>query len=119
MKKLFAFLLLAMMLLPVLALAEGIQTEPVTWDYLLTIAGCAAMTVLIVQLLKLPLDRVWKIPTQIVVFFISLIIMLLATYFTSGLTWSNALLTVFNSVIAALAAIGMYETTVAKFEKKQ
>lgn len=118
MKKMFLLILTLLLLLPVVALAEGVPTEPVTWEYLLTIAGCAVMTVLIVQLLKLPLDRVWKIPTQIVVFVIALIIMLLATHFVTGLTWSNGLLAVFNSVIAALTAIGMYEVTLAKLEKK-
>lgn len=118
MKKLITCLLMSLLLIPAIAMAEELPVEPVTWDYLLTIAGCAGMTVLIVQLLKLPLDRVWKIPTQIVVFFISFVIMILATYFTGGLTWSNALLTVFNAVIAALTAIGIHQTVVSKFENK-
>lgn len=32
--------------------------EPLTWAYLATIAGAAAFTLLIVQFLKAPLDRV-------------------------------------------------------------
>ena len=116
MKKLFAILCL-LLVLPVVALAEAIPTEPVSWEYLATITGCAAMTLLIVQLIKAPLDKVWKIPTRIVVFFISFTIMLIATAFTSGLTWSSGLLTFFNAVIAALTAMGGYELTFAKLEK--
>lgn len=132
MKKIFACLMLLIVLLPCAVFAEAeiaevvteiveteLPVEPVSWDQLATIAGCAMMTMLIVQLLKLPLDKVWKIPTRIIVFLIALIIMLAATYFTKGLTGSTALLTVFNAVIAALTAMGGYELTFAKIEKKE
>ena len=106
--------------LPVVAVAEGeIPTDPFTWEQLATIAGAALATMLIVQLLKLPLDKVWKIPTRIIVFLIAAIIMLMATYFTTGLTWSSAALTVLNAVIAALTAMGGYELTFAKLEKRK
>ena len=39
--------------------------EPLTWTYLATIAGAAAFTLLVVQFLKAPLDKVWKIPTRV------------------------------------------------------
>lgn len=96
----------------------GLPTEPFTWEYLATIAGATVLTMLIVQLLKLPLDRVWKIPTRIVVYVIALIIGLLATQFTVGLTPQNALLTAVNAVIVALAAMGGYELTIKKLEGK-
>ena len=117
---LFCLLLLAV-LVPAFALADGevIPTDPFSWEYLATIAGSALATMLIVQLLKLPIDRVWKIPTRIVVFFISLVIMLLANLFTVGLDWSSALLTVFNAVISALTAMGGYELSFAKLEHKE
>lgn len=119
MKK-FIGLFLFILTLPVVALAEGeLPTQPFTWEQLATIAGAAAATMLIVQLLKLPLDKVWKIPTRIIVFLIAAIIMLLATYFTQGLEWSSALLTLMNAVIAALTAMGGYELTFAKIEKKK
>ena len=98
--------------------AGGLPTEPFTWEYLATIAGATVLTMLIVQLLKLPLDRVWKIPTRIVVYMIALIIGLLATQFTVGLTPQNALLTAVNAVIVALAAMGGYELTLKKLENK-
>ena len=78
MKKLLCclVLLMALMLISSVAMAEGeLPTEPFTWEYLATIAGATVATLLIVQLLKLPLDKVWKIPTRIVVYVISLIIL--------------------------------------------
>ena len=131
MKKLITCVLVLLFLLPAAALAEEIAaevvaevveselpTQPVSWAQLATIGGCAMMTMLIVQLCKLPLDKIWKIPTRFVVFFISLVIMMMATYFTNGLDGSTALLTVFNAVIAALTAMGGYEVTFAKIENK-
>jgi hypothetical protein len=130
MKKVFVWLLLLLFLLPVVAMAEQlaeaaaevvaseIPTNPVTWEQLATIGGAALATMLIVQLLKLPLDKVWKIPTRIIVFVIAFVVLILATYFTDGLSWNTALLTVINAVIVALTAMGGYEMTFAKFEKK-
>ena len=129
MKKIIVFLLLALLMLPAMAGAEAlvevatevvaseIPTQPVTWEQLATIGGAALATLLIVQLLKLPLDKVWKIPTRIVVFFIAFVVLILATYFTQGLSWNDALLTVINAVIVALTAMGAYELTFAKLEK--
>lgn len=120
MKKLLCCLVLlfALLLTCSVALAEGeLPTEPFSWEQLATIAGATMATVLIVQLLKLPLDNVWKIPTRIVVYFIALIILLCATLFTSGLTIQNGILTAVNAVIVALAAMGAYEVTFRKLEK--
>lgn len=99
--------------------AAGLPTEPFSWEYLATIAGATLATMLIVQLLKLPLDKVWKIPTRIIVYVIALIISLLATQFTVGLTLQNGLLTAVNALIVALSAMGGYELTIAKLEKKK
>lgn len=120
MKKLFVFTLILMMLLPVVALAEGeLPTEPFTWAQLATIAGATAAVLLIVQLLKLPLDKVWKIPTRIVVYIISLILLLLANLFTDGITLQSGILTAVNAVIVALAAMGAYEMTFRKLDEKR
>ena len=95
-----------------------VPKEPFSWEYLATIAGATLATMLIVQLLKLPMDKVWKIPTRIVVYVIALIISLLATGFTTGLTWENGILTAVNAVIIALAAMGGYEATIKRLEGK-
>jgi energy-coupling factor transporter transmembrane protein EcfT len=96
-----------------------IPTDPFDWGQLATIAGATLATLLIVQLLKLPLDKVWKIPTRIVVYVIALIIMIAATYFTGGLTWEKVGLAAVNAVIVALAAMGSYELTFAKLDAKK
>ena len=124
---LIAAVCLILALFCVAALAEApavttgggtVPTEPFSWDYLATIAGATLATMLIVQLLKLPMDKVWKIPTRVVVYLIALIISLLATAFTTGLTWENGILTAVNAVIIALAAMGAYEVTLKKLEGK-
>ena len=48
---------------------------------------------------------------------IALVVMLLATHFTVGITWSNGILAAVNAVIVALAAMGSYEITFAKLGK--
>lgn len=119
-KLLWCLVLLSALLLSCsVALAEGeLPTEPFSWEQLATIAGATVATVLIVQLLKLPLDKVWKVPTRIVVYLIALVILLLATQFTTGLTPQNGLLTAVNAVIVALAAMGAYEVAIRKLEGK-
>ena len=112
-------LMLTVVLMSSVALAEGeLPTNPFTWEQLATIAGATLATVLIVQLLKLPMDHIWKIPTRIVVYVIALIILLLATQFTTGLTLESVLLTAVNAVIVALAAMGAYEISIKKLEDK-
>lgn len=131
MKKIFSILMLAVILLtsllPMLAFAEeaavtpsvdaAIPTEPFSWEYLVTVAGAAAFTLLVAQFLKFPLDKVWKIPTRIVVYVIALAVMVIATAFTTGLTAQNFLLACSNAFIAALTAMGAYEVTFAKLNK--
>lgn len=118
-KLLYCVLLIAMLtLMCSVAVAEGeLPADPLDWNQLMTIGGATMFTLLVVQLLKLPLDKVWKIPTRIVAYAIALITMLLATWFTTGLTLSNALLAAVNAVIVALAAMGTYEVTFAKAGK--
>ena len=120
MKKLLLCLVLftAMLLTCSVALAEGeLPTEPFTWEQLATIAGATLATLLVVQLLKLPIDKVWKIPTRLVAYAIALVVMILATHFTAGLTPQNTILAAVNAVIVALAAMGSYELTFAKLKK--
>ena len=89
---------------------------PWTWAYLATIAGATAATLLIVQFLKVPLDKVWKIPTRLFVYLIALVIMTVATAYTSGLTANTFLLCILNAFIVALAAYGSYELTFSRFD---
>ena len=90
---------------------------PWTWAYLATIAGATAATLLIVQFMKVPLDKVWKIPTRLFVYIIALVIMTVATAFTSGLNLNSFLLCLLNAFIVALAAYGSYELTFARSDR--
>ena len=134
MKKLLSLVLLLLAVtlfaFPVSALAEdtadattgitaseaGTPAEPFTWQYLASIAGAAAFTLLVVQFLKAPLDKIWKIPTRVFAYIIALLTMLVATAFTTGLDIQTALLAVVNAFIAALTAYGAYEVTFAKLD---
>lgn len=110
-------LIIALLLMSGVAMAEGeLPTDPFSWEQLATIAGATLATLLIVQLLKLPLDKIWKIPTRFVAYVIALIISLLATQFTTGLTLQNGILAAINAVIIALAAMGAYEITFRKLK---
>lgn len=90
-----------------------------TWGYILTNGGAVFATVFIVQFLKLPLDKVWKIPTQYVVYFIALILLAVANFFVGKLNLEMFALIVFNSFIVAWSAMGLYENAVAKPEEKR
>ena len=69
---------------------------------------------LFVQFFKVPLDKVWKIPTRLFVYIVALAIMLIATLFSGGLTVDGAALAACNALLAAFAAYGAYEVTFAK-----
>lgn len=119
MKRIFTLLLcLLMIFLPICALAETGETvtEPFSWQYLATVGGAAAFTLLVVQFLKAPLDKVWKIPTRFLVYVIALVTMLAATALTTGLNIDSVLLAAVNAVLAATSAYGMYEVSFAKLE---
>lgn len=112
--------MLLLLIMPAVAIAEGnLPTEPFTWEYLVTILGATAATLVIVQVFKFPLDKVWKIPTRFVVYFVALVIMETATYFTAGLDVSSALLNILNAFIVALAAYGSYELTFRAADEKK
>lgn len=118
------FSALALLAMPVIACAEATLTEtpnvdPFTWQYLATIAGSSAFTLLVVQFLKAPLDTVLKMPTRAFAYCVSLAVMLVATAFTTGITPNSALLSVVNAFLSALTAMGAYEMTFAKTEKTE
>ena len=137
MKKLLSLVLLLLAVtlfaFPVSALAEdtadattgitaseaGTPAEPFTWQFRASIAGAAAFTLLVVQFLKAPLDKIWKIPTRVFAYIIALLTMLVATAFTTGLDIQTALLAVVNAFIAALTAYGAYEVTFAKLDNNK
>ena len=118
---LIALVCAAILAVPVLGAAEDMDSltapsEPVTWEYLVTVAGASLMTLLIVQFIKAPLDRVWKVPTAFVAYMIALAILVAAHAMTSGMNANTFLLCLLNAFIAATSAMGMYEKTFRKIE---
>jgi cell division protein FtsW (lipid II flippase) len=94
------------------------QNEFISWAYLGTMTGAVAATTLIVQFLKVPIDKVWKIPTRFIVYVFSALILVAAECITQGgITWARVGLILLNAIIAATAAMGSYEITFAKSEK--
>lgn len=88
-----------------------------TWGFLGTMAGAVSATTLIVQFLKIPLDKVWRIPTRFVVYFIALILLLAVELVTSHLTLERVFLILLNGIVVAMASMGTYEVTFKKIEK--
>lgn len=83
-----------------------------SWGELGTLAGATAATLLIVQFAKLPLDKVWKIPTRLLVLVVAFLILLGAQAFTAGLSPEALPLIALNSFLVAAAAMGAYEVAI-------
>lgn len=97
-------------------LNEPAAQAPYTLDQIATIPGAIAATLLIVQYLKFPLDKVWKIPTRFLVLMIALLLLGGAQAMVRGLTWSDVPLVVINAFVVALAAMGAYEVSFKKLK---
>ena len=93
------------------------MNEYLTWEFLGTFAGATATTTLIVQFLKLQVDKVWKIPTRYIVYIIAALILFAVQLFSGSLTIENIVLTLLNAVVVTMASMGTYEVTFAKFGK--
>ena len=95
-----------------------IPTEGYDWTELGTVAGAAAFTLLFVEYIKAPLDKVWKLPTRAVAYAFAFVVMLAARAFMQGLTLEGIAITAVNAWLAGAAAIGTYESTFAKRDKQ-
>ncbi len=115
------FLLFALLTLPVFALADSVVLNGdafFDWAQLGTFSGAVAVVVFLVQLLKLPADKVWKIPTQYIVYLVSLAVLILAQVFTGdGFHWGNLVLCLFNAALVALSAMSAYDLSIGKVEQ--
>lgn len=101
------------------AMAEAVvqpesPAELLSWEFLLTTTGCAFAVGLIVQSTKGALDKLVKIPTTLYAYVIAVVTLLLATWFTGGLTLSNALLTLFNGWIVSATASKSFDVITGK-----
>lgn len=121
-------LMMVMVLVPMMAaaseaavevgLVEEVDENTFTWPQLATVAGATLATVFIVQFIKLPLDKVWKIPTRYVVYVIALAILALANVFTVGITAEGFPLLAGKALIVASSSMGAYEVLLAKKDAK-
>jgi len=85
-----------------------------TWEELATQAGATALVLLIVQFVKAPLDRIWKIPTRVLAYILAVLIMMTSAIFTGSFSISTFALIALNAVVVACGAMGAYEATFAK-----
>jgi hypothetical protein len=118
MKKTLCLAGLGLLLTSLASLAEsaGTPAQPYTWDYLATVGGATAATLLIVQYLKVPLDRWRHIPTRFLVLAIAFLILTTARAFTTGLTLRDLPLLVVNAFLVSLSAMGAYEISFARVD---
>ena len=83
------------------------MTEFFTWGFLMTFGGAAIATTIITQFIK---DAAKAIPTQIVSYFIALVVLLGATAATGAAQgWQDWLLVPFNALLVSLASNGVYD----------
>lgn len=112
-------LLVTCLVLPALTLAEGALLNDgafFDWASIGTFSGAVAATVFVVQLLKLPLDKVWKIPTRLVAYLVALAILVAAKVFGGGITWDGFALCLINGVLVSLSAMAAYEVAIGGVE---
>lgn len=96
-----------------MAMTEGVlptgeEAAFVSWAHMGTFAGALMVTVAIVQMLKGPLDRLWKAPTNWLVYTVALALLLAAQAFLpelGGFTAEKVALCAVNAVFVALSAM--------------
>lgn len=89
------------------------MNEFFTWTMLATYAGATLATTLITQLVK-GISFLENIPTRLVSYIVSLVVLVVATIFTGEVTVSSITLCVVNAVVVALAANGGYDVVSGK-----
>ena len=127
MKKLFCLLITVIIMVMMTMVAFAADSSPtsynivsdyLTLEFLRTMAGAVAVTTLITQFLKMPLDKVWKVPTRFIVYVIALLILMAVEFFTGDLSGEKIVLILLNAVIVTMASMGTYEITFKKLELK-
>ncbi len=82
-----------------------------SWQTLTTHAGVTLATGVVTQFLK-EFGVLKKLPTRLLSYIIAVLLLLLATAFTSGLTLSRALLCPINAIGVSLASNGGFDAIV-------
>jgi hypothetical protein len=78
-----------------------------TWATLATMAGCSLATTIITQFIK-DVPAFKQIPTQFTSYFVSLVLMFGAVYFTGNLTAAQAAIIPVNAILTSLSSNGAY-----------
>jgi hypothetical protein len=85
-----------------------------TWTMLATYAGATLGTTLLTQLLKnIP------IPTRVLSYVAALVILLVANFFTGGLTVESGILCLINAGVVSLASNGAFDAVTTTLKKKE
>ncbi|HOR12829.1 MAG TPA: hypothetical protein PKX46_02795 [Clostridia bacterium] len=84
-----------------------------TWSSLATYAGATLATTLFTELLK-EVGAIKRIPTRLFSYIIAVVLLVLASLFTSGLTLETAALSFVNAVVVSLAANGTFDAVSTK-----
>lgn len=91
-----------------------------SWPTLATFSGAVAAVVFLVQFLKVPLDKLVKMSTRIVVYAVSFAVLLLAKVFSGEAFGVDMVaLCLVNAVLVALSAMSLYEQTIAEPEAQK
>lgn len=92
------------------------MNEFVSWETLGTFAGCAALVGILTQFTKGVFS---KLPTQWLSYIYAVVVMALATIFTTGFSWPTLALIPFNAVIVAMSANGAFSAVKRIAEKSK
>lgn len=91
-----------------------------SWSNLATFSGAVAAVVFLVQFLKIPLDKLKHVPTRLLVYAVSFVVLLLAHIFSGeAFGVETVALCLFNAVLVALTAMSVYEQTIAEPEAEK
>jgi hypothetical protein len=78
-----------------------------TWATLATMAGCSLATTIITQFIK-DVPAFKPIPTQFTSYFVSLVLLYGAVYFTGNLTAAQAAIIPVNAILTSLSSNGAF-----------
>lgn len=93
-------------------------SEYFTIEMLGTSAGMIAFVTIVVQFLKLPMDKVFKIPTRFVVLGIALLLQVIyQCLILRNYSVEAFFLSFVNSIVVALGSMGAYDVTFAEIDK--
>jgi hypothetical protein len=93
------------------------MNDYINLTFLGTFAGMIIVLNLLVEFFKPLLDKVTKIPTRFLVWFIAIILSVVYQAIAGSFTLESIFLLFLNSIILTLAAMGSYEVTLKKLEK--